>query len=1169
MAKIKIDLSKYKASGVYTLEFDASESIVLNTQTVRLLVGFSRKGPFNSPVYLPDKKTARDVFGEIDPFLERRGAFFHRGIYTALDVGPVFGLNLMPLNNDPDFGDKVPYYSYSLSTTERNGVKAWNLYSSFYNKERFWYPHEDEFLANVNNHPINKGKLFNIVNLGQTPISIIVKKNTEVKGFNITAKEWFGKGNVPTFIDEWDFISDYFVDIIVIEGDWSKYGNLSIDPVFSEYFDIRGLKKGVYKNFLASPEVKSIGTFTGCLIPDLVDGNGVTHSVDNIINNSIARTGVFIAIDKSALENYDISANTDDTDNISAVDIIGHNFANPDRENPDIIDFLSYKTSIKEKLAFTFDDTFSVTQVTSNIGDYFATESTHLGKQYGYLDNVLVIPKPLVADDASDSEKWQGFFSWFKYMEIKNTLVKGHSLIKLRSDKWAKVENIYEEVNADNGRIYLKLVYSYPTKALEKDITGVKFNVQNFTGSMAIFINRGDVPAGVIDRFEDPTSYPKVGQDILLENRNTKTYFYAKVKATVTEDSYSTVDGTKNMVRIDVYDTEALDTLAQTGVGFYAYWSSIESVNPMMTLSIVKEPSIFKFVQKGGTITDPSYFVAYKFSKIYKYFDDGALLPGDKYYWAYNDPNFHYLNYEKGVDADGISILKIYGYDTYIDGLFDYDSTLISDSGANILPSKNYIRGINTPVDYVTEGIYIYGIADNLYDPVNVISWNNTKTVFRIKPEYSKQIEIGHYIVAEIKDQDGNSTFKLTKVINKVKKYDMALDGWSYEYTVNQAVRIVSDGGLNWVTRYYPMDSFIKYYQLHSLEGFKLTDYHLPGGINKVGQLRKILEVLDPINSNLVQMLEDRDIITFRYIVDTFDGGLDTMCGPKVQLTRLAKSRQKCLAIMNAPAIKEFIASTDPRFTEEATRENPKPVLNTRYIADGGNLSLGPSKTFTLPDEFNGAKFAGFFSPFFMIRENGKNHAIPPAADVSNLFVQKFINGTPFAIVAGPRRGVISNPLMVGLEYDFLLADREYIEPMGINPIVKKKGVGYMIYGNQMAYQRTHSAFNNLHVRDLLITIEEAVEDVLASYLFEFNDSSTRLEIKTIVERYLDGVRSNGGIYNFQVTMDESNNPPEVIDNNTGILDIALEPARGIHKFISRVTVTKTGGASAGGFIFA
>ena len=117
-----------------------------------------------------------------------------------------------------------------------------------------------------------------------------------------------------------------------------------------------------------------------------------------------------------------------------------------------------------------------------------------------------------------------------------------------------------------------------------------------------------------------------------------------------------------------------------------------------------------------------------------------------------------------------------------------------------------------------------------------------------------------------------------------------------------------------------------------------------------------------------------------------------------------------------------------------------------------------------------------------------------------------------------------------------------------------------------MAYQKTQSAFNNLHVRDLLITIEEAIEDILANYMFEFNDSSTRLEIKTIVETYMDSVRSNGGVYDFLVVMDESNNPNEIIDQNVGIIDVALEPVRGLHKFINRVTVMKTGGIASGGF---
>jgi hypothetical protein len=49
--------------------------------------------------------------------------------------------------------------------------------------------------------------------------------------------------------------------------------------------------------------------------------------------------------------------------------------------------------------------------------------------------------------------------------------------------------------------------------------------------------------------------------------------------------------------------------------------------------------------------------------------------------------------------------------------------------------------------------------------------------------------------------------------------------------------------------------------------------------------------------------------------------------------------------------------------------------------------------------------------------------------------------------------------------------------------------------------------------------------------------------------------------------MDSSNNTPAIIDQNIGIIDVIIEPARGIHKFINRMTVTRTGGISSGGFI--
>jgi hypothetical protein len=327
--------------------------------------------------------------------------------------------------------------------------------------------------------------------------------------------------------------------------------------------------------------------------------------------------------------------------------------------------------------------------------------------------------------------------------------------------------------------------------------------------------------------------------------------------------------------------------------------------------------------------------------------------------------------------------------------------------------------------------------------------------------------------------------------------------------------------------------------------------------------------MLDEANSNISVGLADRNVITFRYLVDTFTGGLDIQSYPKNYLSKLAKQRQKCMAIINCPTIQEFIESTDPRFTEVPTNANPKPLLKTSYIAEGGNLSLGPSFVYSLPDEVNGAKFAGFFSPNLIIRDNNKNISIPPAADVSNNFIRKFLNGQPYSIVAGPRRGVLSNPRLAALEYDFTDDDRANLEPLGWNPIIYRNNVGFMIYGNQTAYQKTLTAYNNLHVRDLLITVEEAIEDVLNNYVFEFNDSTTRLEIKSIVDKFLDNVRSAGGIYDYRTIMDTTNNTNEIIDQNFAIIDVGIEPARGAQKFINRITVLKTGQISSGGFTVA
>ena len=244
MAKITLDLNQFKASGVYTIEYDASERIVVTTQTVRLIVGFSRIGPINAPVFLQDINTSRRVFGEIDTFLEKRGSFFHRALETCLAVGPVFALNLMPLRSIPvnEGGDATNYKSFALAADEENGPVTKALVTSFYNKERFWFPDTEYVIATQESKPINRDYLLTVVNLSQAPLSVIVRKSVNANQYNVTARDYYGLGNVPDFMNDNDFLSDFFLDLIIVEGDWTNLNILSQDPNYSKYFDSRGLK---------------------------------------------------------------------------------------------------------------------------------------------------------------------------------------------------------------------------------------------------------------------------------------------------------------------------------------------------------------------------------------------------------------------------------------------------------------------------------------------------------------------------------------------------------------------------------------------------------------------------------------------------------------------------------------------------------------------------------------------------------------------------------------------------------------------------------------------------------------------------------------------------------------------------------------------------------------
>lgn len=1271
MAQITLDLNRFKASGVYTIEIDASESLVISTQTIRLVVGFSRTGPFNAPVFLRDIKTARRIFGGIDAVLESKGSFFHRAVETCLSVGPIFAVNLLPLNNAPvnEGGDAVDFKCFALAANEQNGNNTRALYSSFYNKERFFFPDVTYLQATVDSKPINRGRLFNVVNLGQQVASFIIKKSSNVTQYNVTAQEYYGPDEIPSYIKPSDFLSDYFVDVYMVRGDWTNLPLLAQDPTYSKYFDRRGIIASRLEQFVSLDEITLIGSFTGCIIPDFLDNNGVNQSIDTIVNSNIALTGFFLNINENALADYENSP--------YRVDMVGHSLINT---TDDTIDFLSYNTPIKSVLGYNGGDANLASEAaiqsydpaSGSVAPYL--RSLPYGKASGNFLNVLVLPKPLPSDTTFTVAQWE----YLSDNLTQNSLISTNGTDGINDSNtpndFVKVENVIDtgtqlliqlstpahlDENYQNGfstgpeSNYIEdttaallptlantielnnfanltpapsdvILVQFPgfSKYYEVDTVSIAatttivvktavtvggplylnwwcapgFPADEFSSvlqpstisvtllntanpaALSLAPNLNIFPASQFAYIESPSaqlnSVEGLGQTTNQDTENEVTLFnetagiaYSNANILIPGIGISAVDldssaATFRSVRL--FDTATLGN-PFNGVGatigdIIRVTLSGGQIFRGLVSDTTASPALYNL--DNADITKLAYVEGYPGAKLSRDIKGNLVVDGDRVKYGIGGSQFNYLNVDQAWNASADVSSKI----AY--GLVGTRARQYSNAQLLSRVDLTYASLNNTFIDAVQQiapigdsNFTVYSAsAQNISDQIAIQSPGlyAAGKKFNLNAANAAKLEIGDFVV------NNNAVNPiLVRVIGKIRKLDPATGAPYFEYSTLDVPGIAPISGTDYITKFTPIQKFVDRYQFTSFTGFKMKEYHLPGTPK---QLEKILSVLE--TTNVGETLASKDIIQFRYIIDTFNGGLEPGMGPKQYLSRLAARRQQCMALLNAPSIAEFQSSTDPRFTElpDPSAGNPKPVLNTEYIASGGNLSLGPSFRWTLPDEENGAKFIGVFTPNVILRENGKNKSIPPAAHVSNNFIRKFINGEPYAIVAGPRRGVLSDPKFVGLEYDFLLKDREFIEPIGLNPIVVVRNVGPMIFANQTAYQRTLSAFNNLHVRDLLITIEDAVIDILQNYLFEFNDAATRLTIRTLVETYLDLVRNGGGIFEYAVIMDESNNTPDVIDQNFGILDIGIEPARGLQKFINRITVLKTGGIASGGF---
>ena len=139
---------------------------------------------------------------------------------------------------------------------------------------------------------------------------------------------------------------------------------------------------------------------------------------------------------------------------------------------------------------------------------------------------------------------------------------------------------------------------------------------------------------------------------------------------------------------------------------------------------------------------------------------------------------------------------------------------------------------------------------------------------------------------------------------------------------------------------------------------------------------------------------------------------------------------------------------------------------------------------------------------------------------------------------AGNIRGRILGVVKLANKLTALAQDTLY--EANVNPVISVPGSGTLLYGD-ITNAKDTSSLISINVIRTIIFIKSTLIIIANAVLFEKNTSDTRLQFATRAQLILDRIVAGGGLTEFSVVCDSSNNPQEIIDAKAFVADISVK----------------------------
>lgn len=507
-------------------------------------------------------------------------------------------------------------------------------------------------------------------------------------------------------------------------------------------------------------------------------------------------------------------------------------------------------------------------------------------------------------------------------------------------------------------------------------------------------------------------------------------------------------------------------------------------------------------------------------------------------------------------NVDAKVYLKMYsiGKDAYIK--FCADNTLSTAYGP-----------LN--IHEVGEPTHIYSGNENYTQTLEIIqdpNYEMTDTKFLIDMSRYNEISKGDFVKAyvdwdEIEDDYGTQIAaavepkRFARIIRKAAWSGNVQHGTNYaEITtdVKYDVMTVAGGTQLQTTTYKAMEKYVSTYKGFKLNQFRPTNPYDDLTANVDDIQNSIMDIVAK-ETNLYYAITNKMKFNFRYLIDSFGNGLHEFS--KQRWMDLVGKRKNAIAFLNTPSAKQLIQSNNPSFT------NDDGTLNMEYFKDGGDHSKAPSFLYSFAQgsgKDDGRDCSAYTFPYVTVNDGGRPLNFPPSAFVANTYMRKNSSNIEgiynFTVAAG-----VNNGLMVGFagtEMDFNEKDYEYAKTMGLNLISYNPDYGYYLETEFTAMQQPKTPISNLHVRELLIDMENEMFAMLFKYQYQFNIPSVRDKIKREADDICQKFMNRGGITYYKNQIDEVNNTPQLIDNQFGLLETTIVPVAALSTLVNIFHIT-------------